>query len=140
MSIAAQYSGDAAFSPGGAATTIQVTLPTLAAAIIPSAPITVWPSPPDAQGLSWQTAISLREIGGVPALVHRLHNRRTDADAGAVFSVDGDSGEWNTVTLNLVFRNLAPPLTRTFGFTGVDPTGQSVVAAGGGELFRAADV
>src|SRR5579862_31069 len=122
--VAAQYSGDAAFSPGGAATSIQVTLPTLAAAIIPTAPVTVWPSQPDAQGLSWQTAISLREIGGVPALV-------------TGFTIDGQAQTLaqyfpstaippnGTTTLNLVFRNLAPPLTRTFGFTGIDSNGNT---------------
>ena len=63
--VSAEYSGDASFSPAGATRTIRITLPTGAAAILPSALATVWPSPPDAQGLNWQTSIALREVAGV---------------------------------------------------------------------------
>ena len=53
--LAAEYSGDAAFSSGGAETTIRISAPTGAAAIVPTWPDTVWPSTPDAQGSVWQT-------------------------------------------------------------------------------------
>ena len=69
FTLAAEYSGDAAFSSGGATTAIQVTIPTGAAAILPSGPNTVWANPPDALGLSWQTTLNLREVAGVPAIL-----------------------------------------------------------------------
>jgi uncharacterized protein (TIGR03437 family) len=125
LTLAAEYSGDAAFSSGGAALRISITLPTGGvAAIIPSAPNTVWPQPPDAQGLSWQTAISLREVAGVPAMI-------------TGFTIDGQAQNLaqyfpspnilpgGSVTANIVFRQITAPVTRTFGFTGVDPTGQT---------------
>ena len=119
--LVAQYSGDAAFSSGGTTKTIQVTTPAGAAAIVPSAPDTVWPSP-DAQGLTWQTTLSLREAAGVAAII-------------TGFSIDGQAQALSqyfpsqaippssTVSTTVVFRNLATPVTRTFGFTGVDVNG-----------------
>jgi uncharacterized protein (TIGR03437 family) len=124
FTLVAQYSGDTAFSGGGATNTIQVTLPSGAAAIVPSAPDTVWPSPPDAQGLSWQTSLSLREAAGVSAIL-------------TGFTIDGmpqplaqyyPSPEilaGRTMSATIVFRNLATPVTRTFGFTGVDAGGHT---------------
>ena len=123
-SIAAEYSGDASFSPGGATKLIRITLPTGAAAIVPSAPNTVWPSPPDAQGLSWQTGIGLFEEAGVPAIL-------------TGFTIDGQAQTLSTyfpspnipasgsLIATVVFRGLAAPVTRTFGFTGVDALGNS---------------
>jgi uncharacterized protein (TIGR03437 family) len=124
FTLLAQYSGDAAFSGGGITKTIQVVVPSGAAAIVPSAPDTVWPSPPDAQGLSWQTSLSLREAAGVSAIL-------------TGFTIDGMPQPFSqyfpspeipaagTVGATVVFRNLATPVTRTFGFTGVDPGGQT---------------
>ena len=124
FTLVAQYSGDTAFSGGGATNTIRVTIPSGAAAIVPSAPDTVWPSPPDAQGLSWQTSLSLREAAGVSAIL-------------TGFTIDGmpqplaqyyPSPEilaGRTMSATIVFRNLATPVTRTFGFTGVDAGGHT---------------
>ena len=120
--VAAEYSGDAAFSSGGAATKIRVTAPTGAAAIIPTAPSTVLPQPPDAQGLSWQTTISLREVAGVAAIVTGF---TIDGQAQTLsqYFPSPDIPANGTVSASLVFRNLAVPLTRTFGFTGIDAGG-----------------
>jgi uncharacterized protein (TIGR03437 family) len=124
FTVVAQYSGDTAFSGGGATNTIRVTVPSGAAAIVPSAPDTVWPSPPDAQGLSWQTSLSLREAAGVSAIL-------------TGFTIDGapqplaqyypspEIPAGRTMSATVVFRNLATPATRTFGFTGVDPGGNT---------------
>ena len=121
--VAAYYSGDAAFSSGGATLTIQVTIPTgVAAAIVLSAPDVVWPFEPDAQGLSWQPSFTLTETAGVPAMV-------------TGFSVDGQSQPLvkyfpspsivasGSLTTNVVFHNQATPTTHTFVFTGVDSFG-----------------
>jgi len=125
LTLAAEYSGDAAFNSGGATTRITITLPTGGVtSIIPSAPNTVWPQPPDAQGLSWQTTISLREAAGVPAIL-------------TGFTIDGQAQNLSqyfsspnilpggTASTSVVFRKITAPVTRTFGFTGVDPTGQT---------------
>jgi uncharacterized protein (TIGR03437 family) len=117
--LVAEYSGDAAFNTGGAERYLQVTIPAGAAAIVPTWPNTVWPSTPDAQGLLWQTTLSLREAAGVPALI-------------TGFTIDGQAQPLDryfpspaipasgTVSTMVVFRNLAAPVTRKFGFTGVD--------------------
>jgi len=124
VAIAAEYSGDSSFSSGGATKAIRITLPSGAASIIPSALNPVWPSPPDAQGLSWQTSISLREVAGVPAML-------------TAFTIDGqaqtlsqyfpspDIPPLSAVSANFVFRNLTAPLTHTYGFTGIDAAGNT---------------
>jgi uncharacterized protein (TIGR03437 family) len=123
--IAAQYSGDAAFSSGGATLPLKLSLPSGAAAILLSAPYTSWAQPPDAQGPSWQTTISLVEVGrAVSAIV-------------TGFTIDGQAQNLSqyfpspnivpggTVNVTVAFRNLAVPLTHTFAFTGVDANANS---------------
>ena len=124
FALIAQYSGDAAFSGGGTIQTIQVTTPTGAAAIVPSAPDTVWPSPPDAQGLSWQTTLSLREAAGVAAMITGF---TIDGQAQTLAQYFPSSAipPLNTVSATVVLRNMATPVTRTFGFTGVDVNGNA---------------
>ncbi|HEY2018012.1 MAG TPA: protease pro-enzyme activation domain-containing protein [Bryobacteraceae bacterium] len=121
--LTAQYSGDATFSSGGTTRTVPISIPSSAAAIIPSAPDTVWPNSPDAQGLSWQTPFTLREVAGVPAII-------------TSFSVDGqalplaqyfpspDIPANGSVSATIVFRNLTVPLSRTFTVAGIDAAGQ----------------
>jgi uncharacterized protein (TIGR03437 family) len=124
FTLVAQYSGDTAFSGGGATSTIQVAVPTGAAAIVPSAPDTVWPSPPDAQGLSWQTSLSLREAAGVSAILTGFTIDGAPQPLAQYFpSPEIPAGR--TMSATVVFRNLATPVTRTFGFTGVDASGHT---------------
>ncbi|HTS78852.1 MAG TPA: protease pro-enzyme activation domain-containing protein [Bryobacteraceae bacterium] len=124
VTVGAGYSGDATFSPGGGTAKIQLTLPAGAAAIVPSAPNTVWAQPPDAQGLSWQTAISLNEIAGVPAM---LTGFTLDGQAQSVSqyfpsaSIPGNG----SITATFIFRNLSVPVTRVFVFNGVDANGNA---------------
>jgi uncharacterized protein (TIGR03437 family) len=92
--------------------------------VIPAWPNTVWPSSPDAQGLSWQTNLTLREVAGVPAII-------------TSFSVDGKAlplAQYfpspnipanGTLNVSVVFRNLAAPVSRTFGIAGIDAGGQT---------------
>jgi uncharacterized protein (TIGR03437 family) len=120
--IYAVYSGDAEFSGGSATAVAQINVPSGAAAIVPVWPVTVWPLSPDAQGLSWQTSIQLSEMAGVAAIV-------------TGFTIDGQAQSLSqyfpspqiqpsgSVSVNIVFRNLAAPMTRTFGFAGVDSFG-----------------
>ena len=120
--LAAEYSGDAAFSSAGATKTIQITTPTGVASIVPSAPTTVYPQYPDAQGLSWQTSISLIEVAGTPAIVTGLTIDGVAQTLSQYFPSPAIQPK-GSLTANFVFRGLAPPVTKTFVFTGTDPTG-----------------
>jgi len=120
--LAAEYSGDAAFSSAGATKALPITTPTGVASIIPSAPTTVYPQPVDAQGLSWQTTISLIEVAGTPAIVTGLTIDGVAQTLSQYFPSTAIQPE-GTLTTTFVFRGLAPPVTKTFVFTGTDPTG-----------------
>ena len=124
LTISAQYSGDAAFSSGGNTKTIRVTSPNGAAAIVPTAPNTVWASAPDAQGLSWATVISLREAAGVPALVTGFTVDGKEQSLAEYFP-SREIAAGATVNVTVIYRNLATPATRTYGFTGVDAAGKT---------------
>jgi uncharacterized protein (TIGR03437 family) len=121
--VVAEYSGDASFSASSATKTIQVTYPPGGVtSIVPSAPTTVWPDPPDAQGLSWQTVITLNEVAGNPAFVTGLSIDGVAQTLSQYFP-SPDITPGGSVNVNFVFRGLNPPVTRTFVFTGTDPTG-----------------
>jgi uncharacterized protein (TIGR03437 family) len=124
FTIVAQYSGDAAFSSGGATKTIHVAKPADAAGIVISWPPLVWPSPPDAQGLSWQTYITISEIAGVPALVTGITIDGQAQPLASYFPSTQITPNSST-NYSFVFRNLAAPVTRTFNITGTDADGNS---------------
>ena len=126
FTLYAQYSGDTAFSGGGSTIRITITAPTGVSAIVPSVSNNpVWPGS-DSQGLVWQETLRLREAAGVASVL-------------TGFSIDGQPQKLSdyfpspaippnsTLSSNtLSFRNLASyPVTRTFGFIGIDATGQS---------------
>jgi uncharacterized protein (TIGR03437 family) len=124
ITVLAEYPGDAAFSGGGGSVRIQVTLPKAAAAILVSAPSTVWPFvPTDAQGQLWSATLTLREIAGVPAMV-------------TTFSIDGKAQPLaqyfstpnivpnGTLTTTVLLRGLTGFVTHTYGFIGTDANGQ----------------
>jgi uncharacterized protein (TIGR03437 family) len=121
-----EYSGDAAFSGGGNNVRITITAPVGVSGIVPSVSNNpVWPNP-DSQGLVWTEIVRLREAAGVASIL-------------TGFSIDGQPQKLSdyfpsvaippnttvsSITMN--FRNLATyPVTRRFGFTGVDTTGQT---------------
>ncbi len=124
-SIYAIYSGDAAFSSGTGSAPLRILLPSGAAAIEAFASLNpVYASSPDAQGPSWQTTITLAEIGGVPAMV-------------TGFTIDGVAQSMpqyfpstsipanGKLSATVVLRNLAAPLTSIFVFTGTDVAGNA---------------
>jgi uncharacterized protein (TIGR03437 family) len=124
FALSAVYSGDSVYSGGGAVRPILITAPAKAAAIVPAGPAVVWASGPDAQGLSWQTTLSLREAAGVPAMITGFAIDGV-AQSLAQYFPSPQIPASGTVRATVVFRNLATPLTRTFGFTGVDAAGQT---------------
>jgi len=123
--LSAVYSGDAAFSSGGATKSVQIVPPTGAAAIVATGPDTVWPNPPpDAQGPAWQTTLTLREAAGVPAMITGF-TIDGQAQPLAPYFPSPDIPPSATVSTTFVLRNLATPSTRIYGFTGVDSAGQA---------------
>jgi uncharacterized protein (TIGR03437 family) len=122
FTVSAQYSGDAAFSGGGATKEVQVVVPTNAAAVVISWPNTVWAASPDAQGLSWPTTITISEIAGVPALITGFTidgNAQNLADYFPSPNIAPNS----SFSTSFVFRNLTVPMARVFGVTGTDANG-----------------
>ncbi len=123
--LTATYSGDATFSGGGATKLIQVILPTAAAAVAVTAPDTVWPGGlPDAQGLGWQTTITLAELAGVPALITGF-TMDGQAQPLAQYFPEPAIQPRGTMSTTFVLRNVAAPLTHTYGITGTDADGNT---------------
>jgi uncharacterized protein (TIGR03437 family) len=122
--VAAQYSGDSVFATNGATVKIQVTNPPTGAAVTLSAPGTVWPSFPDAQGPTWSTTLTLREAAGVPAMVTGFTIDGVAQPLSQYFPAPTLVGN-STLSAIVLFRNLAPPIARTFVISGADVTGQA---------------
>ena len=123
FALAATYSGDAAFSSGGATKNIQVVLLAGAANIVVSAPDTVWPGGlPDAQGLGWQTTISLSELAGVAALVTGFTMDGQAQPLAQYFPAPAIQ-PGGSLSTTFIMRNVAAPLSHTYGITGTDANG-----------------
>lgn len=123
--LEAVYSGDAAFSSGGAEKAFEVTVPTGAAAILVSAPDTVWPGGlPDAQGLGWQTTLTLYEVAGVPALVTGFTMDGQPQPLAQYFPTAAVQPK-GSLSAIFVLRNVAGPVTHVYGITGTDAAGNS---------------
>jgi uncharacterized protein (TIGR03437 family) len=121
--VTAGYSGDAQFSGGSGVTRLQISLPAGVSAILASiSPSPVYAAPADAQGLSWQTIATLVEAGGVPSTLTAF-TINGQAQSLAQYFPSTSIPANGSIRADLVFRNLAYPVTKTFGFTGVDATG-----------------
>ena len=68
FTVTARYSGDTAFSSGGAITKVQIATPTGVSSIVPAAPIAVTASI-DPSGLFWEFTMTLTDRGGVPSIL-----------------------------------------------------------------------
>jgi uncharacterized protein (TIGR03437 family) len=123
--LVANYSGDVVFSGGGATRNIQVTTPVGAAGIVVSSPSSVWPViGTDAIGLSWQTTLTLREIAGTPAMLTGFSIDGQDQPLAKYFPSTSITANGSLAAV-LLFRDIAAPTTRTFGFTGIDAAGNT---------------
>jgi uncharacterized protein (TIGR03437 family) len=121
--ITAGYSGDATFSGGSESMKIQISRPAGVSAIVPSVnPSPVYAAPADAQGLSWQTIVTLTEVAGVPSTLTSF-TIDGQAQALATYFPSTSIPANGVLRADLVFRNLAYPVTRAFTFTGIDSTG-----------------
>jgi uncharacterized protein (TIGR03437 family) len=126
FTLYAQYSGDAAFSGGGTSVKITITLPTGVSAVVPSVSNNpVWPGS-DSQGLVWQETLRLREVAGVASILTGLSIDGQPQKLSDYFPSPAIPPNTTISSNPLSFRNLPSyPVTRTFGFTGIDATGQS---------------
>jgi len=123
--VYANYAGDAAFSSGAGSARLRVTTPAGASAIQFSAsPNPVYAAPADAQGLSWQTILSVTEVAGVPSTLTGF-TIDGQAQSLAAYFPSTSIPAHGRLTTSVAFRNLAVPLTRTFAITGVDSVGNS---------------
>lgn len=124
LTFGAEYSGDASFSSGGATKAVKVTLPTGVSSIVVVAPNTVWPSPPDAQGLSWQASISLLEVAGVAAQITSFAIDGQNQPLAQYFP-STEIPQSGSISTTLLLRNVSAPVTHTYAFTGTDASGQA---------------
>lgn len=125
--VYASYLGDAAFSTGSASARVQVTLPTVpnTAVIVPTAsPTTVYAIQSGTEQPTWQVNITLAEIAGVPALVTGLTIDGQAQNLAQYFPSPSIPLKGSLVA-TFVFRNLAAPATKIFGFTGTDAGGNT---------------
>jgi uncharacterized protein (TIGR03437 family) len=122
--VYAHYSGDSTFSGGGNSLRLTLTAPAGVSAIVPSvASNPVWPTP-DSQGLVWQETVRLRDAGGVASLLTEFTIDGVPQKLSDYFPSPAIPPNTTVSSTPLVFRNLASyPVTRTFGFRGVDATG-----------------
>ena len=120
--MTAQYRGDAAFSPSGATAKLQITVPAGVSSIVPTAPTSVTATS-DPTGLFWEFTMTLRDRGGVASILTKVNLDGQDQPVSQYFPSSQIAPNGSITSRNIVFRNLAVPLVRTFGFTGVDSTG-----------------
>jgi len=124
--VSAAYAGNAAFSGGGGSIKIQTTLPTTpgVAAVSVSVPGPVFEFQTGTQAPTWQAAIALSELAGVPAVLTGFTIDGIAQPLSQTFPSPDIPARGN-LTGTVVFHNLAVPAIKTFGFTGTDVSGQS---------------
>jgi uncharacterized protein (TIGR03437 family) len=121
--IAATYSGDAAFSSSAATARVRVNLPAKGTSgVTLSVPSVAFANPPDALGLSWQFAVTLKESNGSPAILTGFTIEGLAQPLAPTFSAPSIPAN-ATLIGSLIVRNAQPGATRTLGFTGTDATG-----------------
>jgi uncharacterized protein (TIGR03437 family) len=122
--VYAQYTGDVGFSGGGAKVTVTIVNPPAGTSgIIPSVSSNpVFPNT-DSQGLVWQETVRLREASGAASIITGFTIDGIDQPLSKYFPA-GEIPASTTVSSNPInFRLTSYPVTKTFGFTGVDVSG-----------------
>jgi uncharacterized protein (TIGR03437 family) len=124
FALTAEYSGDTAFSSGGAVRNLTIVSGSGASAIAVSASNSVWPTFPDGFGQAWQTNLTIRELGGVASIITGFYIDGT-AQPLATYFPSTQIPALGTVAATVVMRNLATPLMKTFRIDGVDAAGHT---------------
>ena len=123
-SLTAQYRGDAVFSAGGATANVQIAAPIGVSSIVPAVPVSVTATA-DPAGPFWEFTITLRERGGVAAVLTDVNLDGQDQPVAQFFDSASIPANGSIASGHVIFRDLAYPLVRTFIFSGVDATGLS---------------
>lgn len=124
VSVTAVYAGDGAFSGGAASSKIQVTLPTTAgtAAIAVTVSDPVYSFQTGTPQPTWQAFVTLSELAGAPAQITGFTVDGAAQPLAQYFPSPNIPAK-GSLSANIVFRNLAVPVIKTFAFTGVDLSG-----------------
>src|SRR5262249_28192545 len=117
------YSGDAANSSGGTTRTFTITAPASGAGIIVSAPSIARGDPENAQGLSYTSTFSLRDVGNTASVITAFSIDGQAQPLSQYFpspSIPPNGSRSTTVT----FYNV-PPSSKKFSVSGVDLKGNT---------------
>jgi uncharacterized protein (TIGR03437 family) len=124
-SIKVSYSGNNGFSPSSGSTSITVTIPTVASAVVPSVvPDPVYQQTPDSDGYAWFFTVKLNEVAGTATTLTAFSIGGTDysSDIASWFGTSTIPAH-GTLSAALRMRNLTPPVTYVFSFSGADAGG-----------------
>ena len=126
FAVYAQYSGDAVFSGGGKRLLVTITTPAGVSSIVPSVSNNpVWPTL-DSAGQVWQETVRLREAAGIASILTGFTINGQGQKLADYFPSPEIPPNTTVSSTPLVLRNLATyPATYSFGFTGIDATGQN---------------
>jgi uncharacterized protein (TIGR03437 family) len=122
--VYAQYSGDVGFSGGGGRVLVTIANPPAGVSgIIPSVSNSlVWPVM-DNQGWVWQETVRIREAAGVPSILIGFTIDGVDQPLATYFPSGEIPASTTVSSTQINFRLTSYPVTKTFGFTGVDASG-----------------
>jgi uncharacterized protein (TIGR03437 family) len=123
--ITAVYSGAGGWNGSSGATTVSITVPTGASAVVASiTPNPVYQVPSSAGGTVWDYTIHLTNESAMPATLTKFTIDGTD-DFTTLKNALGSAviGANTSVSATLGARNLNPPVNRVFVFAGSDASG-----------------
>jgi uncharacterized protein (TIGR03437 family) len=123
--ITASYGGSTGFSASSGSVTVNLSIPTVPANVVPSvAPNPVFQQAPDANGYNFFYTVRLSEIAGTAATLTGLTIAGADYSSYIPIWFGGGSIPANgTVAAALKAQIGALPVNRVFGFSGTDASG-----------------
>ncbi|HVW11003.1 MAG TPA: protease pro-enzyme activation domain-containing protein [Bryobacteraceae bacterium] len=124
--IGAEYSGDAAFSPGGATVTVKVSVPTApgVSGLRVLTPNPVFGQQTGNQPPTWEVPVTFLEFAGVPALVTGFTIDGVKQEVSQTFP-SANIPARGSLAGTVVLRNVSTPSIKTFTFTGTDAGGNA---------------
>jgi uncharacterized protein (TIGR03437 family) len=120
------YSGDGSFSSSSASLIVTVGYPPGSSVVVPSiSPNPVFQHAPDAQGSSWSYSVTLRETAGVTTTLTGFTINGVSQTLSKSFGSTTIPQNGTLSSSVIGASGLSVPVTRTFGFTGRDASGQT---------------
>jgi uncharacterized protein (TIGR03437 family) len=125
--VTAVYAGDASLDGGSGSTTLTVTVPVAAAAVIPSfAPNPVYEQQTDADGFSWFFTVTLTDTSDVAATLTGFTFGGTDYSSSIPFFFGSSAiAAHGTLQAALRAKIASAPASLVLGFSGVDANGNN---------------